>query len=198
MSDDMTRPPRRRMNPLLRQGLEFGPVAAFFVTLLLTNPFTATAVLMVLMTISAAVAFSIEGRVSALILFGLVTVLAFGGLTLLLQDEAFIKIRPSIYFTTLAAVLLGGLWFGRIFMKAVFEYAFRIDDAGWRKLTLRMGLFLLVLAVANYVVAMSFSIETWGAYKFFAVPLLMMAFMMAQTPLLMKHGLPDEPGKPDA
>ena len=198
MSDDTTRPPRRRMSALLRQGLEFGPVVVFFITLLLTNPFTATAVLMVLMSISAAIAYSIEGRVSALILFGLVTVLAFGGLTLILQDEAFIKIRPSIYFTTLASVLLIGLWFGRIFMKAVFEYAFKIDDAGWRKLTLRMGLFLLVLAVANYFVASTFSIETWGAYKLFAVPVLMMAFMMAQTPLLMKHGLPDEPEKPDA
>lgn len=180
------------MPPLLRHGLEFGPVIIFFITMQLTDIFVATGVLMALMTASALTAYTIERRVSGLILFGLVTVLAFGTLTLVLRDEAFIKIRPSIYFTTLAAVLLLGLAIGRLFLKSLFEYAFQIDEGGWRKLTLRMAGFFAVLAAANYLVSAYYSLETWAAYKTFGVPVLMVLFMMAQTPLLMKHQVSEE------
>ena len=190
--------PHRRMKPVLRHTLEFGPVLVFFATMLASDIFIATGVLMALMTLSAIIAYAIEGRVSGLILFGLVTVLAFGTLTLVLRDEAFIKIRPSIYFSTLAILLLGGLAVGRLFLKSLFEYAFRIDLGGWRKLTLRMAGFFLVLAGLNLYVASSFSLETWASYKVFAVPVLMVIFMMAQTPLLMRHELPKDAADPAA
>jgi intracellular septation protein len=185
------------MKPLLRHALEFGPVLVFFAVMKLTDIFTATAVLMGLQTVAAGIAWLIERRVSGLILFGLVTVLAFGTLTLVLHDETFVKIRPSIYFSTLAAVLLLGLAIGRFFLQSLFEYAFKIDTAGWRKLTWRMAGFFLVLAAANLFVALSYDQDTWGAYKVFGVPVLMVLFMVAQTPLLMKHELPEEP-KTDA
>ena len=181
------------MKPLLRHSLEFGPVLIFFAVMQLTDIFVATGVLMALMTASALTAWLIEGRVSGLILFGLVTVLAFGTLTLILHDEAFIKIRPSIYFATLTAVLVFGMLIGRAFLKSLFEYAFRIDDDGWRKLTWRMAGLFAVLSAANYAVAESFSLDTWATYKVFGVPVITVIFMMAQTPLLMKHQLPDEP-----
>lgn len=188
---------RRRMQPWLRHSLEFGPVIVFFGVMQLTDIFVATGVLMALMTLAAGTAWAIEGRISGLILFGLVTVLAFGTLTLVLHDEEFIKIRPSIYFTTLAGVLLIGLAIGRLFLQSLFEYAFRIDENGWRKLTWRMAGFFLVLALANYFVSRYFSLDTWATYKVFGVPVLMVLFMMAQTPLLMKHALPDEAPKND-
>ena len=187
---------RRRMTPLLRHGLEFGPVVIFFIVMLATDIFVATGVLMALMTLAAAVAWAIEGRVSGLILFGLVTVLAFGTLTLVLRDEDFIKIRPSIYFATLASVLLLGLAVGRTFLKNLFEYAFKLDDAGWRKLTLRMAGFFVFLAGANWFVSATFSLETWASYKVFAVPVLMVLFMMAQTPMLARHEIKPEPPPP--
>ena len=182
----------RRMKPLLRHALEFGPVLIFFGVMQLTDVFVATGVLMVLMTLSALTAYLIERRVSGLILFGLVTVLAFGTLTLVLHDEGFIKIRPSIYFATLASVLAFGLVIGRVFLKSLFEYAFQIDDLGWGKLTWRMAGFFYVLAIANYLVASTFSLYTWATYKVFGVPVLTVLFMMAQTPLLLKHQLPEE------
>lgn len=192
MSESAPVAPPRRMKPLLRHALEFGPVLIFFAVMQITDVFIATAVLMALMTLSALTAWLIEGRVSGLILFGLVTVLAFGTLTLALHDEGFIKIRPSIYFATLCAVLVFGLAIGRVFLKSLFEYAFQIDDAGWRKLTWRMAGFFAVLSAANYFVAESFSLDTWATYKVFGVPVLTVLFMMAQTPLLLKHQLPDE------
>ena len=195
-SPDVPAAPRRRMKPWLRHSLEFGPVLVFFAVMQFTDVFLATGVLMALMTLSALTAFLIEGRVSGLILFGLVTVLAFGTLTLVLHDEAFIKIRPSIYFATLASVLVVGILIGRVFLKSLFEYAFQIDDEGWKKLTWRMAGFFVVLSGANYAVAQSFSTETWGTYKVFGVPILTVLFMMAQTPLLMKHQLPEESAPP--
>ena len=199
MSENSASPaPRRRMKPLLRHGLEFGPVIIFFIIMQVTDIFVATGVLMVLMTLAAGTAWAIEGRVSGLILFGLVTVLAFGTLTLVLHDEEFIKIRPSIYFTTLAGVLLVGLAIGRLFLQSLFEYAFKIDAIGWRKLTWRMAGFFLTLAVANYLVSQYFSLDTWATYKVFGVPVLMVVFMMAQTPLLMKHELKEPDATPEA
>ena len=184
-------PPRRRMSLALKHTLEFGPIVVFFAALLASDIFTATAVLMVTMTLAAGIAWIIEGRVSTLILLGTVAALGFGSLTLLLHDETFIKIRPSIWFSTLALLLIGGLAFGRLFLRSLFEYAFRIDDAGWRKLTWRMAGFFLALSVANYVVAATFSLDTWATYKVFGVPVLTVVFMMAQTPLLLKHQLPE-------
>lgn len=185
-------PSARRMPVWLRQMLEFGPVLVFFLVMVTTNVFIATGVLMGLMTLSALAAYALEGRVSGLILFGLVAVWVFGTLTLVLRDETFIKIRPSIWFSTLALLLIGGLAFGRLFLRSLFEYAFRIDDAGWRKLTWRMAGFFLVLALANHLMWTNFSAETWAAYKLFAVPALMMIFMMAQAPLLIRHQLPED------
>ncbi len=196
MSDAAPSKPRR-MSPWLRHGLEFGPVLIFFAVMQFTDVFLATGVLMALMTASALTAFLIEGRVSGLILFGLVTVLAFGTLTLALHDEGFIKIRPSIYFATLTAVLVFGLFIGRVFLKSLFEYAFQIDDDGWRKLTWRMAGFFALLSGANFFVAQTFSLDTWATYKVFGVPVLTVLFMMAQTPLLLKHQLPDEKAGPE-
>jgi len=189
---DAAAPKPRRMKPLLRHALEFGPVLIFFGVMQLTDVFIATAVLMGLMTLSALTAWLIEGRVSGLILFGLVTVLAFGTLTLVLHDEGFIKIRPSIYFATLASVLVFGALMGRVFLKSLFAYAFQIDDEGWRKLTWRMAGFFAVLSGANYAVAQNFTLDTWATYKTFAVPVLTLLFLMTQAPLLMKHQLPEE------
>ena len=71
----------------------------------------------------------------------------FGALTLWLQDDIFIKMKPTIVNTLFGGVLLGGLLFGRSLLGYVFNSAFRLDAEGWRKLTLRWGLFFLFLAV---------------------------------------------------
>ena len=81
-----------------------------------------------------------------------VVVLVFGALTLWLQDDTFIKMKPTIVNTLFGAVLLGGLLFGKSLLGYVFDAAFKLDAEGWRKLTLRWGLFFLFLAVVNEVV----------------------------------------------
>src|SRR3546814_20370879 len=76
----------------------------------------------------------------------------FGGLTLWLNDETFIKMKPTIVQALFAVVLLGGLAFGRVLLKPLFHTVWSIDDAGWRRLTLRFGLFFAGMAALNEIV----------------------------------------------
>ena len=81
-----------------------------------------------------------------------VVVLIFGGLTLLLHDDTFIKMKPTIVNTLFGVVLLGGLLFGQSLLRYVFGDVYKLKPEGWTVLTLRWGLFFFVLAVLNEVV----------------------------------------------
>ena len=91
-------------------------------------------------------------------------------------------------------VLLGGLAFGKSLLGYVFDSAFKLDAEGWRKLTLRWGLFFIFLAVVNEVVWRMFSTDTWVAFKVWGIMPITILFTMSQMPLIMKHSL-EEPTK---
>jgi intracellular septation protein len=118
-----------------------------------------------------------------------VVVFIFGALTLYLQDDIFIKMKPTIVNTLFGVVLLGGLLFGRSLLGYVFDSAFRMDAEGWRKLTLRWGLFFLLLAVLNEVIWRSFSTDTWVAFKVWGIMPLTLLFTLSQMPLIMRHSV---------
>src|SRR5690606_5393997 len=114
-----------------------------------------------------------------------------GALTLFLQNETFIKMKPTIVNALFAAVLLGGLAFGKSLLGYVFDSAFKLDAGGWRKLTLRWGLFFIFLAVANEVVWRTFSTDTWVAFKVWGIMPITIIFTMSQMPLIMRHTVED-------
>ena len=118
-----------------------------------------------------------------------IVVFVFGALTLWLQDDVFIKMKPTIVNTLFGVVLLGGLLFGRSLLGYVFNSAFRMDAEGWRKLTLRWGLFFLLLAVLNEVIWRSFSTDTWVAFKVWGIMPLTLLFTLSQMPLIMRHSV---------
>jgi intracellular septation protein len=118
-------------------------------------------------------------------------VFVFGGLTLWLQDATFIKMKPTIVNTLFGGVLLGGLVFGRSLLGYVFESAFKLDAEGWRKLTLRWGVFFLFLAVVNEIVWRNFSEATWVAFKVWGIMPITIAFTLSQMPLIMRHSTDD-------
>ncbi len=128
-------------------------------------------------------------------------VLVFGGLTLWLQDDLFIKMKPTIVNCIFGTALLGGLLFGKSLLAYVFDAAFRMDEEGWRKLTLRFGLLFFALAVLNEIVWRNFSTDFWVGFKTWAVMPLTMIFMMTQLSLIQRHALPEagknEPAKGD-
>jgi intracellular septation protein len=192
------------VSPFLKLALELGPLVVFFLgnsygdRLADMFPvlhglggriFVGTALFMVAMLVSQAISLLLLRHVAVMPLVTLAFVLVFGGLTLWLQDELFIKMKPTIVNCLFAAALLGGLLFGKSLLAYVFDSAFRLDEEGWRKLTLRFGLLFLVLAALNEIVWRSFSTDAWVAFKTWAVMPLTMAFMMTQLPMIQRHAL---------
>ncbi len=183
------------MNPLLKLIVEIGPLAAFFAAYSLYDLMVATAVFMVAVAISLTVSIVLERRVPIMPLVTALVVMIFGGLTLWLDDETFIKMKPTIINGLFASILLGGLAFGRAFLKPLFGTVFQIDEAGWRKLSLRWALFFVVVAILNEVVWRSVSTDLWVNYKVFGILPLTLVFALAQTPMIQRHSLADEPAE---
>ncbi|MBP0615481.1 septation protein A [Jiella mangrovi] len=190
------------MNPFLKFALELGPLLVFFFAnsrgedLARAFPilgdlggplFIATALFMAAMVISLAVSWAITRTLPIMPLVTLAVVLVFGGLTLWLQDETFIKMKPTIVNALFGCVLLGGLLFGKSLLGYVFDQAFKLDEEGWRKLTLRWGLFFIFLAVLNEVVWRNFSTDFWVNFKVWATMPITIVFMLTQLPLIKRH-----------
>lgn len=182
-------PATRNESPLLKLALELGPLGVFFFANSRFDIFTATAAFMVAMLVSLAISWVLTRRLAVMPVVTGVVVLVFGGLTLILHDETFIKMKPTIVNGLFAAVLLGGLLFGKALLGYVFDGAFRLDDEGWRKLTLRWGLFFVVLAVLNEAVWRTQSTDFWVAFKVWGILPLTLIFSAAQLPLLTRHSL---------
>src|SRR4051812_4604080 len=177
----------RKIGPLQRLGLDLGPLLIFFVTFQLAGIFAATAAFMVAVLLALAVGYAIERRVSPMPLFTAVLVLIFGGLTLYLKNDTFIKMKPTILYATFGLTLLGGLAFRRVFVKYVFAAAFELNEEGWRKLTYRWGFFFLALALVNEIIWRHWPTADWVKFKVFGIIPLIMLFALAQMPLVMKH-----------
>lgn len=199
-------PKKKEINPLLKLSLELGPLLVFFfanargewlgerfpVLAEFGGPiFIATGLFMIATAIALSVSWVLTRTLPIMPLVSGVVVFVFGGLTLYLQDDLFIKMKPTIINTLFGAVLLGGLFFGKSLLGYVFDSAFSLDAEGWRKLTLRWGLFFLFLAVLNEIVWRNFSTDFWVAFKVWAVMPITLVFTFSQMPLIMRHSLDD-------
>ena len=179
--------PQDLRGQLLKLLVEVGPLVVFFVMNARAGIFWGTGAFMVAIVISLIASRILFGRVPVMPLVTGVFVLVFGGLTLWLQDEQFIKIKPTLVNALFAGALFTGLLAGRSLLKIVFGEVFRLTDEGWRKLTLRWAFFFTFLAVLNEVVWRSFSTDVWVSFKVFGIMPLTMIFAIAQMGLLKQH-----------
>ena len=194
MIDVETRSDPHRLNPLLKLALELGPLGVFFLANQRAGIFVGTGIFVAATVASLAIHYALVKKLPIMPMVSGVVVVVFGGLTLLLQDEVFIKLKPTIVNTLFGLVLLGGLFFGKPLLALVLDSMFDLTEEGWRKLTLRWALFFFVLAALNEIVWRTQSTDFWVSFKVFGIMPLTMAFALAQTPLLMRH----EAGKKDA
>ncbi len=196
-----------RHHPLLKLALELGPLLVFFFANLrgewlvarfpalaeLGGPlFVATGLFMAATIVSLLVSKIVLGHLPIMPFVSGIVVLIFGSLSIWLQNETFIKMKPTIVNALFGFALLGGLAFGKSLLGYVFNAAFQLDAEGWRKLTIRWGIFFLFLAVLNEVVWRNFSDNFWIAFKVWGTMPITIIFTMAQMPLVLKHSIPTE------
>lgn len=187
----MKRPAPRWLAPLT----DYGPLAVFFAAYMLADLMTATAALMAATVVALAISYGIARRVPVMAVVTAVIVGIFGGLTLVLHDDTFIKMKPTIVQLIFAAVLLAGLALGRRPLKAVMGKALELDDDGWRKLSLRYALFFIAMAALNEVVWRTQSESFWVSFKVFGLAAITVAFTLAQMPLISRHQIETEKGE---
>jgi len=171
--------------------LEIGPLLVFFLSNAWFGLIPGTAAFVVATVASLLVSRVLLRRIPVMPLVGGVFVIVFGGLTVLLDNDLFIKIKPTIVNLLFAGLLLAGSLTGRHFLKLVFDGAFHLTERGWRILTWRWIGFFIVLAVLNEVVWRGFSSDTWVAFKLFGNLPLTLAFSLAQIPLLLRYRIED-------
>jgi intracellular septation protein len=182
--DATTKP---QLNPMVKIALDLGPLLLFFFANSRYGIFAATATFMVAVIAALAVSYAMTRRLPIMPVVTAIIVLVFGGLTLILHDATFIKVKPTIIYALFGAVLLGGLYFNKPLLGIVFDSLFHLTETGWRKLTWRWAIFFLVLAVLNEIVWRNTSTNVWVDFKVFGVVPLTFVFALLQTSLLKKH-----------
>jgi intracellular septation protein len=150
--------------------------------------FPATAALMVATLVSLGASFAIFKKLPTMPLVTAVLVMVFGGLTLYMADETFLKMKPTFIYLLFAFVLGLGMIFNRPFLKIMFDEAFSMTPEGWRILTWRWAFFFVFLAVLNEVVWRNFSTDMWIKVKVFGFISLTMVFAIAQVGIIQKYG----------
>ncbi|GLQ07827.1 septation protein A [Sneathiella chinensis] len=188
---------QRKMPQALKTATELGPILLFFGAYYLYDLYVATGAIMITTLISLGVSYYYERTLPAMPLVTAVVVTVFGGLTLYLNDDTFIKMKPTIIYALFAGALIAGLAMGKSFVQALFQNFWTLDDAGWKKLTLRLITFFGVMAIANELVWRNFSTDIWVNIKVFGFTAATFIFFVAQVPLLSRHGVtdPDNPAE---
>ncbi len=179
-----SRPPPRWLQP----AVDYGPLVLFFLTYFAGGLMAATAAIIAASIVALALAWSLQRRVPLIPLITAGVVAVFGGLTLWLQDETFIKLKPTIVQALFALILLGGLAFDRPLLKPLLGRMMPpLSDAAWRRFTLRYALFFIAMAALNEVVWRTQTTDFWVTFKVFGLSGLTVLFILTQMPFIARE-----------
>ena len=190
----MTDSPSKTKEPKwLKPTVDYGPIVAFFVAYLIWGLMPATIALMGATAIALVLSLIVARRVPMMPLITAIIVGVFGGLTLWLQDDRFIKMKPTIVEALFSIILFGGLLFKKPLLKPLMSAAWPMEDTGWSKLTFRFACFFAAMAVLNEIVWRTQTEQLWVYFKVFGLMILTLIFAVAQTGLMRRYAIEDEP-----
>ena len=184
------------MSQGLKLLIEMGPLVAFFAGNWFGGIFFGTGVFMVATIISLAVSWTLTRKIAMVPLVSAVFVALFGALTLWLQSDLFIKVKVTMINALFGAVLLGGVAFGKSYLKLIMGEAMKLSDDAWRTLSIRWGVFFFAMAGLNEIVWRNFTTDQWVNFKVFGLLPLTLVFAVANAPYMTKHMIGDEPKQP--
>jgi len=167
--------------------VEYGPLAVFFITYSLSDLFTATAAIIIATLLVFIFSVIVERRVPVMPLVTGVIIVFFGGLTLWLKDETFIKMKPTIIQAVFGVVLLGGLYTKHLFLEKLMGGSLKMERKGWAILTRRLAFFFFSMALLNELIWRTQSTDFWVNFKVFGILILTIIFLVAQMALLKKY-----------
>jgi intracellular septation protein len=176
-----------KLNPLLKLALDIGPLVLFFAANAKFGIFVATAAFMVAVVAALLVSYVTIRQWPVMPVVTAIVVVVFGTLTLVLHDDTFIKLKPTIIYTLFGGILLGGYVFDKPVLAILFDAMFHLTGEGWRKLTLRWALFFLAMAVLNEAVWRTQTTDFWVNFRLFGFVPLTFLFAALQFPLLTRY-----------
>ncbi|MBP7241076.1 septation protein A [Amaricoccus sp.] len=195
----------RHINPILKLVLEIGPIAVFFLAYRwapvpeglpdterqLEQILFSTKVFVPTILAALAISYALTRKLPKMAVITAVVVTIFGGLTLILRDDTFVKMKPTILYALFAGILGFGLLRGQSYLKYLMDEILPMRDEGWMKFTRRFIVFYAVLAVLNEVVWRGWGTDVWVNFRTFVLPLANFAFVMAQVPLFTRYAIVD-------
>jgi intracellular septation protein len=176
-------------HPVFKLATELGPLIVFFVANAKFNLFVATGAFMVAIVAAMIASYVVVRHVPVMAIVTAVIVLVFGTLTLVLHDETFIKVKPTMVYGLFAVILGGGLLFGRSFIAILFDQVFNLTPRGWRILTMRWALFFFAMALLNELIWRTQSTDFWVNFKVFGAIPITMVFAIFQMPVIKRYHL---------
>ncbi|NKD77833.1 septation protein A [Haematospirillum sp. H1815] len=180
------------MNKWLKITLEMGPLLIFFFANSRFGLVTATAAFMVALIVSLGIFYLHSRTIPPMLLIGGGFVGILGGLTIALDNDMFIKLKPTLFSLGMAAVLGAGLLCGKIFLRTLLDGSIKLTEQGWRLLSLLWIGYFVMLAGVNEIVWRTMDTDTWVSFKVFGILPLTLLFAVAQTPVLLRHQCTDQ------
>ena len=195
----------KEINPFVKLLLEMGPIVLFFVAYMRMkeNVYTisgteydgfilVTAGFVLLLIATTGLLWFLTGKLSRMQITTLVMVVLFGGMTVWLNDDRFIKMKPTMIYLLFGGTLGFGLLRGSSYLQYVMDGMMPLQDAGWMILTKRLMIFFFGLAILNELIWRTSSTETWVYFKTFGLTLAMFGFFMTQSKLLQTYSTDED------
>ena len=173
--------------------LDYGPLVLFFIAYKAVDLFFGTLVLMDSTLVGLLVSYLVHKKLSAAQMVTGVCIILLGTLTLVMHDEQFIKIKPTLIYLIFGSLLIGGLLRRKALLRPIFGHVFELTPHGWNRFTLRWGIFFFALAGLNEIVWRFYSTDFWVKFKIFGTTGLMMGFLLCQIPLILREEVKEVP-----